>query len=177
MDEEQEFVILVDEKDRETGLCEKHKAHRHGLRHRAFSVIIKDHGGRVLIQRRAAGKYHSPNLWANACCGHPREGEDINDAARRRIGEELGFDCNLVWKRHHVYCQPVGDGLLENEFVHIFFGTYQGEIALNAMEVASIRWLTLAELLEDVAHRPGEYSAWWRNYLEVFGPEIANWRN
>jgi isopentenyl-diphosphate delta-isomerase len=177
MSGDQEFVILVDESDREIGQCEKLEAHRRGLRHRAFSVIVKDREGRILVQQRAAGKYHSPNLWANACCGHPRAGEEVGAAARRRLGEELGIDCDLVWKRHHSYCQPVGDELTENEFVHVFFGTFAGEMALNEDEVAAIRWLALEDLLADVEQGPDRHAVWWRNYLEHFGGEISQWRD
>lgn len=174
---DQDFVILVDESDREIGTCEKLEAHRRGLRHRAFSVILKDGEGRILVQQRAAGKYHSANLWANACCGHPRAGEAVGAAARRRLGEELGIDCDLVWKRHHSYCQPVGAALTENEFVHVFFGTFAGEVAFNEEEVATVCWLAPDDLLADVAKEPHRHAPWWRDYLEHFGGEISQWRD
>ncbi|MBP7511947.1 MAG: NUDIX domain-containing protein, partial [Bacteroidia bacterium] len=90
-----EMVILVDEFDHEIGLMEKQEAHEKALLHRAFSVIIFNEKGEMLLQQRAFEKYHSGGLWTNACCSHPRPGESTIDAAHRRLGEELGFDCEL----------------------------------------------------------------------------------
>ncbi len=168
-------IVLVDEQDRQVGLCEKLEAHRQGLLHRAFSVIIKNDAGQILLQRRAAGKYHSPGLWANACCGHPGEGDDAGEAARRRLGEEMGFETDLHPGRRHSYCADVGGGLIENEFVHVFFGRYNGDIVPNAAEASAYRWLDPDALLADVAADPHSYSEWFRDYLHHFGDEIVAW--
>src|SRR5262245_54825248 len=88
-------VILVDANDGEVGKEERMRAHREGLRHRAFSIFVFDRAGRLLLQRRAAGKYHSGGLWSNTCCSHPLPGESVLDAAHRRLREEMGFDCPL----------------------------------------------------------------------------------
>src|SRR3954468_11389591 len=82
-------VVLVDADDREIGRAEKMAAHRSGALHRAFSVFVFDGDGRVLLQRRARGKYHSGGLWSNTCCGHPLPGEDVAAGGRRRLREEM----------------------------------------------------------------------------------------
>src|ERR1700744_4905063 len=92
---QQEEVILVDEADTPVGTMEKMEAHQKALLHRAFSVFIFNSKGQMLLQQRAQEKYHSAGLWTNACCSHPRPGEMTNDAAERRLGEELGFTTKL----------------------------------------------------------------------------------
>ncbi len=171
-----EFVVLVDQADDQVGVCEKDEAHRRGLRHRAFSVIVKNSSGAILVQRRANGKYHSPGLWANACCGHPRVGEDVTDAARRRLGEELGFACDLERKRSHLYRSEVGGGMIEDEYVHVFFGTYDGKVLPNAAEVSAIRWTDPEQLMAGMADDPDSYAAWFHDYIASFGNEIVGWR-
>ena len=168
-------MVLVDENDRQTGVCEKLETHRRGLLHRAFSVIVKNDGGQILLQQRAAGKYHSPGLWANACCGHPGAGEDVSAAAQRRLGEEMGFACELYPGRQHIYCADVGGGLTENEYVHVFFGRFNGAVVPNSAEAADYQWWDADPLLADVAASPDHYSAWFRDYLHHFGEEITAW--
>ncbi len=168
-------MVLVDAADQQIGLCEKLETHRRGLLHRAFSVIVKNAAGQILLQQRAAGKYHSPGLWANACCGHPGAGEDVGEAARRRLGEEMGFACDLYPVRQHSYCADVGGGLTENELVHVFFGRFNGPVLPNPDEAADYHWWAPDALLADVAAAPGRYSAWFRDYLHHFGKEIIAW--
>src|SRR6185436_3493555 len=88
-------VILVDEHDEPVGVMEKMEAHRKGLLHRAFSVFIFNKKGEMLLQQRAFQKYHSAGLWSNACCSHPKPGENILDAAIRRLKEEMGIETEL----------------------------------------------------------------------------------
>ena len=104
----QERVILVDRLDREIGTEEKLKAHREGKLHRAFSVFIFNAKGELLLQKRAATKYHSGSLWTNTCCSHPRPGESHYCAARRRLNEEMGFDCELTELFSFVYHTKTG---------------------------------------------------------------------
>ena len=98
-----EFVILVNPQDEVQGLMEKQEAHRKGLLHRAFSVFIFNSDGEMLLQRRASTKYHSPNLWTNAVCSHPREGETYKEAAIRRLKEELGISTEVEKKFLFIY--------------------------------------------------------------------------
>src|SRR6202040_617985 len=96
MDNRQEEVILVDEYDTPLGTMEKLEAHRKALLHRAFSIFIFNTKGEMLLQQRALGKYHSPGLWTNTCCSHPRPGEQVEEAAARRLKEEMGIDTTLT---------------------------------------------------------------------------------
>ena len=135
MNDLDEQVILVDLQDRETGVAPKLDAHRAGLLHRAISVCIVDARGRMLLQQRASGKYHSGGLWTNACCTHPRAGEGVREAAERRLEEELGVKCPLHWMLRTHYQAPVSRGLIENEVVHLFHGVYDGAVVPNPAEV------------------------------------------
>ncbi|NDD55500.1 isopentenyl-diphosphate Delta-isomerase, partial [bacterium] len=117
----QEFVVLVDQNDQQIGVEEKLSAHRQGLLHRAFSIFLFNPEGRMLIHQRALHKYHSGGLWTNACCSHPRPGEEVADAAKRRLQEELGISCALEKQFSFIYkVHLVEDGLYEHEFDHVF---------------------------------------------------------
>lgn len=105
----QERVILVDRMGREIGTEEKLKAHREGKLHRAFSIFIFNTVGELLLQKRSKTKYHSGGLWTNTCCGHPRPGESHYDAARRRLNEEMGFDCDLTGLFQFYLSYPIGE--------------------------------------------------------------------
>src|SRR5215510_9669857 len=113
-------VILVDEHDRPLGTMGKLEAHRRGLRHRAISVIVRDRHNRFLLQQRAAEKYHSGGLWTNTCCSHPRPGEDTQEAAGRRLKQEMGFTCELTFLFSTHYRADVSRGLIEDEIVQVF---------------------------------------------------------
>jgi isopentenyl-diphosphate Delta-isomerase len=156
----EELVVLVDASDVEIGTAPKGQVHRTGERHRAVSVFLFDAEGRTLLQRRADGKYHSPGLWSNTCCGHPRPGETAMDAARRRLREEMGVECELTHVVTFEYRADVGEGLLEHEVDHVFRGTFSGAPNPDAAEVGSWAWRYLAELETDCAANPERYSAW-----------------
>lgn len=160
-----ETVILVDKDDRPLGTQEKLAAHLIPQRHRAFSVIVFNSSGETLIQRRAMSKYHSPGLWANSCCGHPRPGEDVEDAARRRLEEELGFSCVLTPIRTVCYTLKLEKDLWELEYTHIFKGLYNDAINFNHDEVCETQWISPARLREDVLAHPERYARWFRLYV------------
>jgi isopentenyl-diphosphate delta-isomerase len=166
-----EQVILVDERDRELGFAEKLAAHRAGALHRAFSVFVFDARSRLLLQKRAATKYHSGGLWSNTACGHPRPNEATEAAARRRLREEMNVDCELREAFSFVYRAQVGGALVEHEFDHVFIGEHADDPAPDVAEVESWKWITLGELRRDLAREPQLYSAWLR--LAV---ESAGWR-
>jgi isopentenyl-diphosphate Delta-isomerase len=155
-----ERVILVDEHDRELGTAEKLDAHVRGLLHRAVSVLLFDAQGRTLLQRRAAGKYHSAGLWANACCSHPHPGEDALAAAHRRLREELGIDAPLVHALTFTYRAEVGSGLVEHEVDHVFTGRFDGEPRPAPAEVEAWEWRDAAALAAAVRAAPERYAAW-----------------
>jgi isopentenyl-diphosphate Delta-isomerase len=158
-------VMLVDERDRVIGSAPKLEAHRRRLRHRAFSVFIHDRAGRVLLQRRAKGKYHSGGLWSNACCGHPRPGEGSLSAASRRINEEMRLLPRLRAVGKVSYEAKLPRGWHENEVVHLFCGLTDEEPEPDRAEVEDWCWITPASLLDRVAAAPATFSSWFRIYL------------
>ncbi|HEX6977970.1 MAG TPA: isopentenyl-diphosphate Delta-isomerase [Alphaproteobacteria bacterium] len=162
-----ECVVLVDAADQPIGVAEKLAVHRANLLHRAVSVLIFDWRGRMLLQRRAFEKYHSGGLWSNACCGHPRPDEDAAAAAHRRLAEELGIVCTLVFRTRYQYQADLGDGLYENEIVHVFVGRYEGRIVPNPDEVVDVAWADPAALRAETAACPERYSAWFRKYART----------
>ena len=155
-----EMLVLVDIFDNAIGVCDKEACHRQGLLHRAFSVFLYT-GDRLLIQQRAAGKYHSGGLWTNSCCSHPMEGETLRDAVRRRLREEMGLDCACEELFSFVYHHRFGPDLYEYEFDHVWAGKYQGDIFLNPEEAADARWISFAELAEELVRRPEAYTVWF----------------
>ncbi len=162
----EEYVVLVDEKDRKVGIEEKIKAHSNGgMLHRAFSIYIFDGRGRLMLQHRAGSKYHGGGLWTNTVCGHPRDGEANEEAAHRRLFEEMGFDCRVEEAFNTIYRTYVGNGLSENEFLHVFFGRYDRDPVPNPLEAQGFRWISLSELEKEIAERPELYSPWMRLIL------------
>lgn len=126
-------IILVDKDDNEIGKGEKMAVHLAGQLHRAFSIFIFNSQGEMMLQRRASTKYHSPGLWTNACCSHPRPGESLEQAAKRRLKEEMGFECDLQKVFSFIYKAKVED-LTEHEFDHVFIGKFDQEPVLNKEE-------------------------------------------
>lgn len=165
MNEAGEALILVDGNDRELGVAEKIDAHRRGLLHRAFSVIVWDSNGRQLLQKRAATKYHSGGLWTNTCCGHPRPGEPVENAARRRLLEEMGFACPLEALGTVQYRATFDNGITEHEIVHVFRGRYDGPVAPNPEEAEGYQWCTLARVRADACIAPERFSVWFLRYI------------
>ncbi|MCH7993576.1 MAG: isopentenyl-diphosphate Delta-isomerase [Planctomycetes bacterium] len=164
-----ERVILVDENDCPIGTEEKLRAHQDGGRlHRAFSVFIYDRDGRMLLQKRAAGKYHFAGLWSNACCSHPRPEETTIDAARRRVREELGIDTELRDTRSFTYhAFDHASGLHEREFVHVLTGNYDGEIRPDLDEVSEIRWVDDRQLKKETSITPDRFTPWFLAALRL----------
>jgi isopentenyl-diphosphate delta-isomerase type 1 len=162
----QERVVLVDEQDRELGEADKLEAHRTGALHRAFSVFVFDRTGRVLLQRRAQGKYHSGGRWSNTCCGHPRPGERIEAAARRRLNEEMSVDCELQPVGRFVYRAAVGE-LIEHELDYVLVGRFDGEPRPDPLEVAEWRRADLPALARDADAHPERYTVWLPRALDL----------
>lgn len=173
-----ERLILVDAEDREVGTAGKMEAHREGRLHRAFSVFVFDDEGRLLMQRRAAGKYHSGGLWTNTACGHPRPGEATADAARRRLREEMGIDCPLRPLFAFTYRAELDDGLVEHELDHVLAGVCPHHPDPDPAEAEGWTWADPADVRLDVERRPERYTAWFRLALgrvlrEVEGGALA----
>ena len=156
-----DYVVLVDEEDRVVGTEEKLRAHLTSARHRAVSVVLCSPDGRMLMQQRSASKYHSPGLWSNTCCGHPRPGEPTADAARRRLAEEMGVACALLPASRLTYFVDVGGGLIEHELNHVFVGEFDGVPHPNIQEVAHWVWADRNRLRNLRRHRAELLTPWF----------------
>jgi isopentenyl-diphosphate Delta-isomerase len=172
-----ETLILVDRDDIPQGFGEKMEVHQKGLRHRAFSVMIYNERGQLLMQKRADCKYHSPGLWANSCCGHPRPGENTKQAAERRLMEELGFTCSVRPISQVSYTLNLDNGLSENETTHVFSGVYTGPFTPNIEEVSDISWQVPEAILTHCRHDPSSYARWFRFYLLKYFDDIFALQN
>jgi isopentenyl-diphosphate delta-isomerase type 1 len=140
---------------------EKLQAHQEGRLHRAISVCLFDRQGRWLLQRRALSKYHSPGLWSNSSCSHPRPGETTLEAASRRLFEELGVSCSLTFYTSFIYKQDVGKGLIEYEFDHLFIGQYDGSFSPNPEEVVEIAWWESDKIKKYLQETPSVFTKWF----------------
>jgi len=158
----EEHVILVNEKDEQIGTMPKLEAHQKAVLHRAFSVFILNDKGELLLQQRAASKYHSPMLWTNTCCSHQRVGETNIEAGKRRLQEEMGFVAELKDVFSFIYRAPFDNGLTEHEFDHVLVGSYSENPNINRDEVESFKWMTLADVKKDMDNRPEIYTAWFK---------------
>jgi isopentenyl-diphosphate delta-isomerase len=164
----EDHVIAVNERDEWLGTVEKMRAHQEGLLHRAFSIFILNSRNEMLIQQRADGKYHSPGLWSNACCSHPRPGEAILAGAHRRLREELGFGCTLYPLFEFRYRSDVGAGMVENEYDHIYIGHYDQPILFERHEVKDYRYIAIDALEQWMSGEPAAFSQWFLLAMPLF---------
>lgn len=162
----EELVVLVDRNDGAIGVGRKSEVHRMGQLHRAVSVFIINSKYEILLQQRAAEKYHSPLLWSNAACTHPREGESPCNAAERRLQEEMGMHVALDKILDFIYKAELGDGMVEHEFDHVFLGKSDNLPKINPNEVASYDYVSIDELLEAIALAPENYTEWFKIVLD-----------
>ena len=158
----EEEVILVDAEDRKTGIMNKMEAHEKGLLHRAFSVFIFNSDGRWLLQQRASHKYHSPSLWSNTCCSHPRDGETVLEAATRRLKEEMGMYCQLEHQFHFTYRCQLPSGLIEHELDHVLLGYSDTPPTINTQEVHDFRYVTTQDLEKELIAHPERFTVWFK---------------
>ncbi|NCC72069.1 MAG: isopentenyl-diphosphate Delta-isomerase [Sphingobacteriia bacterium] len=157
-----EKVILVDESDNPVGEMEKMEAHKKAVLHRAFSIFVFNDKNELMLQQRALNKYHSPGLWTNTCCSHPRSGEELLEAGHRRLREEMGFDCELQKIFDFIYRAKLDKGLTEHEFDHVLFGRYNGIPLINPNEVSAWKWMSMNDIAADMHKRPENYTVWFR---------------
>ncbi len=155
-------IILVDEQDVQTGVMEKMEVHQKALLHRAFSVFIFNDKGDMLLHKRADKKYHSPGLWTNACCSHPKPGEKTMTAARIRLQEEMGFNTELTKAFDFIYKAAFDNGLTEHEFDHVFIGTFDGNIIPNSEEVSDYCYKPVDEIKNSIRSHPQKYTEWFK---------------
>jgi diphosphomevalonate decarboxylase len=167
-----EQVVLVNEKNVEIGASEKLSAHIQGKLHRAFSIfILRKLEGRIeiLLQQRSSIKYHSPSLWSNTCCGHPRPRENIIEAAERRLYEEMGFCAKLQTIGQFRYTAKLSNvGLIENELDYVLIGFCErNEFQINLNEVQNYCWVDVLALRADLQENPQKYTIWLPNALDL----------
>ena len=161
-----EKVILVNTQDEEIGLMEKFEAHHKGLLHRAFSILIFNSKGEMLLQKRAKTKYHSGGLWTNACCSHPLPGESMKDATRRKLLQEMGIDIPTEFAYSFQYRAELDNDLIENELDHVFVGRYDKSPVVNPVEVEDWKYTSLDVLRNEVATSPQEFTSWFKLILK-----------
>ncbi len=157
-----EQVVLVDKNDNPIGTMEKMAAHEKGILHRAFSVFIFNDENELMLQQRSLSKYHSPGLWTNTCCSHPRNGEKTIDAAHRRMKEEMGFDCDFKEAFDFIYKSDVGQGLIEHELDHVFIGTSNKQPEINPKEVHKWKYISMDIIRAEMDQTPEKYTVWFR---------------
>lgn len=170
----EEKVILVDINDEPIGLMEKIAAHEQALLHRAFSVFVLNDKNEIMLQQRAASKYHSPLLWTNTCCSHQRPGETNIQAGKRRLQEEMGFEVELTELFNFIYKAPFDNGLTEHELDHVMIGKYNDEPNINKDEVESWKWMSIEAIKADMKENPNDYTAWFKIIFEEFNHYIEN---
>ncbi|QSE96045.1 isopentenyl-diphosphate Delta-isomerase [Fulvivirga lutea] len=161
-----EEVVLVNPKDDEVGTMEKMEAHLNGVLHRAFSVLVYNSEGQMLLQKRAQSKYHSGGLWTNACCSHPKPGEDNAAAAKRRLIEELGINADPEYLYKFIYKAKLDNNLTEHEYDHVFTCITDQQPHLNKAEAEDYKYVDMKELFENIDANPDEYTFWFRMIAE-----------
>ena len=158
----EEQVILVDKNDNQVGLMPKMEAHEKGVLHRAFSVFTFNKKGELMLQQRAAHKYHSPLLWTNTCCSHQRNGETNLEAGKRRLQEEMGFTAELKEIFSFIYKAPFDNGLTEHELDHVLVGYFDDNPNINKEEVEDYKWMLLEDVKSDIDKNPSIYTEWFK---------------
>ena len=158
----EEQVILVDKKDNVIGKAGKLEAHQKGLLHRALSVFIFNSKGEILLQQRAPHKYHTPFLWSNTACSHPRINELVKHAAERRLKEEMGIEGNLYYAFNFLYNAKFDNHLIENELDHVFIGFCDEIPKPNPSEVKNYRYINSYDLMNEINENPNIFTPWFK---------------
>jgi isopentenyl-diphosphate delta-isomerase len=160
-------VVLVNTQGQVTGYEEKIKAHQEGMLHQAISVCIVNEAGEMLLQQRAYSKYHFAGLWSNTCCSHPFPGEGPEQAAHRRLKEEMGFDTDLTGLFSFIYrAEDKKSGLTEYELDYVFSGKYNGAVLPDTLEIQAFQWVPLDVLYHDIERDPEKFTEWFKLILE-----------
>ncbi|GAB4198724.1 MAG: isopentenyl-diphosphate Delta-isomerase [Bacteroidia bacterium] len=161
------YVTVVDKEDNPIGLAEKLEAHQKGLLHRAVSIIIVNSKGEILLQKRSTQKYHSAGLWSNTCCTHPYPGESVEDAAIRRLYEEMGIsidDLKLIDKI--IYYVELENNLKEHELDYVFIAQSDSPPRINPLEVEDYKYVPYETLKQDINQNPEKYTYWFRIIMQ-----------
>ncbi len=166
-----EHVILVDTHDQPIGTMEKLEAHQKGLLHRAFSILLFNSHGELLLQKRASSKYHSGSLWTNTCCSHPLPEENIEEATQRKLFQEMGIQVPLDFAYKFIYKATLDHNLVEHECDYVFIGQFDGVPVANPAEVEDWKFMDLTSLREDIRENPDQYTEWFK--LIMRHPEMS----
>lgn len=156
-----ENVILVDENDNEIGVMEKMEAHRKGILHRAFSILVFNNKKEILLQKRSTSKYHSGGLWTNACCSHPLPDETMEQATNRKLKQEMGIDIKTEFIYKFTYKINLDRNLIEHECDHVFTGIYNGIPYINKDEVEDWKFVNIKSLQNDIRRNPDAFTHWF----------------
>jgi len=154
-------IALVDTNDNIIGYDDKLKVHEDGLLHRAFSILIFNDDGDMLIQRRALDKYHSGGLWTNTCCSHLPENFDMENIIHIRLKEEMGFDCQLDFQYKFTYNTKFENGLTEFETDHFYIGIHNDDPIIDVNEVMDWKWISYNDLSNWINKSPYEFTFWF----------------
>ncbi len=173
-----EPLILVDGDDQPVGQASKTDCHAGGgLLHRAFSVFLFDDAGRMLIQQRGADKRLWPKFWSNACCSHPRVGEQLDDAVARRLREELGTTATLRHVFAFEYRARYGNVGSEHELCHVYLGRFHDALTPNATEIAATKVIEVDAFEAHLRAEPERYTPWfkleWERIRAEHWPSVA----
>ena len=166
-----EHVILVDQNDNAIGTMEKLEAHRKGILHRAFSILLFNTKGELLLQKRSLSKYHSGGLWTNTCCSHPLPDELMEQATRRKLKQEMGIDLQPEFAYKFIYKANLDKGLIEHECDQVFIGTFDGTPIINQEEVEDWKFSNMNSLRADIRKNPDAYTTWFK--LIVDHPQLS----
>ena len=169
-----DYVILVDEFDNELGTAEKLQAHQEAKLHRAISVFVFNHQKEWLLQKRATNKYHSPGLWSNTCCSHPRPGEDVARAATRRLMEEMGINCPLKFSFSFTYKAALENNLTEHEFDYVFIGFTDNFPKPDPKEVSEYLYISTEEIEQRMKQNKEQFTPWFKLIFERVKTELNN---
>jgi len=174
---ESEDLILVDADDNETGFLSKSQAHDgQGILHRAFSVFLFNEKGELLLQQRVGTKRLWPGYWSNSCCSHPRRGETMQTATRRRLRDELNVEAELEYVYKFSYKAEFGEVGSEHELCHVYLGRIAGDVQANDHEIESVRFANVADLEAEFEATPEQFTPWflmeWQTLRENHGDEL-----
>jgi isopentenyl-diphosphate delta-isomerase len=177
---ESEELILVDADDNETGFLSKAECHDgQGRLHRAFSLFLFNADGKLLLQQRAASKRLWPGFWSNTCCSHPRRGESMEVATRRRLRDELNIETPVEFVYKFRYQAAFGDAGSENELCHVFLGHAPAIVEPNEHEIAAIRFVSPEELASEFERHPEQITPWfrmeWRALTTTYADRLARY--
>jgi isopentenyl-diphosphate delta-isomerase len=171
---ESEELILVDERDNEIGYLSKQQCHDgDGILHRAFSLFVFNAMGELLLQKRSADKRLWPLFWSNSCCSHPRKGESMEVATRRRLQEELDIHAELEFVYKFSYRAQFGEQGAENELCSVFLGRTDQTYSANANEIAEARFVSIDALSNELQTNPEEFTPWFKMEWERLSGEFA----